>query len=190
MNQIAALIVDESKWMPVAMSLALVAVATLLYGNRGSHLPVRRRIAAALNLYFGLTIGMMAFGHTLAVTTKQLSGTLEGSPALLYLIGLAVGTPSWWMVAHTRQVLASDGGHERRSLVLNVWLAITLLALGAHNLPLAIPALFNIAYQRHSRPAVGWAIVSLAVVVCVGLFVGSVIFFASGQSFEQFRGIE
>jgi hypothetical protein len=52
------------------------------------------------------------------------------------------------------------------------------------------PALFNIGYRPHSRRLVGWAIVGMAVVVNVGLFIGSVIFLASGQSFEQFRGIE
>jgi hypothetical protein len=36
---------------------------------------------------------------------------------------------------------------------------------------------------------VGWTIVGLAVLVNLGLFVGSVVFLASGQSFEQFRGI-
>jgi hypothetical protein len=37
---------------------------------------------------------------------------------------------------------------------------------------------------------VGWAILYIAVVVNGGLFVGSLIFLASGQSFEQFTGIE
>jgi len=45
-------------------------------------------------------------------------------------------------------------------------------------------------YHLHSRRVVGWAIVSMAVVVNLGLFIGSLIFLASGQSFEQFRGIE
>ena len=59
-----------------------------------------------------------------------------------------------------------------------------------HNLPLAAPALFNIAYQRHASRTVGWTIVSLAVAVNVGLFIGALIFMASGQSFEQFKEIE
>lgn len=37
-------------------------------------------------------------------------------------------------------------------------------------------------------PAVGWAIVGLALVANVGLFIGSLIFLASGQSFEEFSG--
>ena len=42
---------------------------------------------------------------------------------------------------------------------------------------------------RRSREMVR-AIVSMAVFVNVGLFLGSLIFMASGQSFEQFRGIQ
>lgn len=76
------------------------------------------------------------------------------------------------------------------TLVLNAWLAITLLVLGVQNLPLAIPAFLNIGYHLHSSRVIGWAIVGMAIVVNVGLFIGSLIFLASGLSFEQFRGIE
>lgn len=64
------------------------------------------------------------------------------------------------------------------------------MALGLHNLPLAAPALFNLGYCLHSRRPVGWAIAGLAVAVNLGLFVGSLVFLASGQSFEQFSGME
>jgi hypothetical protein len=109
---------------------------------------------------------------------------------LFYLIGLVLAIPAWWLIYHTRRQLSDDGEHGRATVVLNAWLAITLLALGIHNLPLAAPAFLNIGYHLHARRFVGWAIVSLAVVINVGLFVGSVIFLASGQSFEQFSGIE
>ena len=108
---------------------------------------------------------------------------------LFYLIGTVLAVPSWWLILHTRAVLACDD-HGRMTLVLNTWLAITLLALGIHNLPLAAPGFFNIGYHLHTRRAVGWAIVSLALIINVGLFIGSLIFLSSGQSFEQFRGIE
>lgn len=187
-DQIVALIVDESKWLTASMGCALLAVAILLFRYRRSGLPARRRVSAAMNLFFGVVIGMMAFGHLLAVTTKLVLGTLEGSILFFYVIGIALAVPSWLLVRHTRAVLASDE-HRRRTLILNTWLAVTLIALGIYNLPLAAPAFFNIGYQLHSRRLVGWAIVSLAVVVNVGLFIGSVIFFASGQSFEEFQGL-
>jgi len=189
-GQFIALLLDESKWLTASMGFALLAVTVLFYRHRHSDFPLRRRILAAMNLFFGITIGTMAFGHLAAVTAKLALRTLEGSVPLFYLIGIALAVPSWWLIYHTRKVLASRDDHARARVVLNAWLAITLLALGVHNLPLAAPAFFNIAYQLHSRRAVGWAIVSTAVVINVGLFVGSLIFLASGQSFEQFRGIE
>lgn len=143
-----------------------------------------------MNLFFGVTIGTMAFGHLLAVTVKLATGTLrEGSIILFYLIGIVLAVPSWWLIIHTRRILAGDD-HGRTTVVLNTWLAMTLLALGVPNLPLAAPAVLNIGYHFHTRRAVGWAIVGIAVIINVGLFIGSLIFLASGQSFEQFRGIE
>ena len=41
-----------------------------------------------MNLFVGVTLVVMGIGHLLAVTTKLLQGTLNGSPALLYLIGV------------------------------------------------------------------------------------------------------
>jgi hypothetical protein len=188
-NQLVALIVDESKWLTAAMGFALLAVTILLYRHRHAQIPTRRRVLAVMNLFFGVTIGTMSFGHLLAVTTKLALGTLEGPMVLFYVIGTVLAIPSWWLIHQTRRVLASNE-HGRATLVLNTWLAITLLALGLHNLPLAAPAFFNIGYHLHSRRAVGWAIISMAVVVNMGLFIGSLIFLASGQSFEQFRGME
>lgn len=189
-EQLIALIVDESKWLAASMAVALLAVAVLLCRRRDPGFPARRRVSAAMNLFFGVTIGAMAFGHLIAVTTKLALGTLEGSAPVFYAIGAALAAPSWWLILHTRRLLADDDTQGRATIVLNAWLALTLLALGVHNLPLALPAAFNIGYHLHSRRAVGWAMTGLAIVVNGGLFVGSLIFWASGQSFEQFRGIE
>jgi hypothetical protein len=190
LNHLLSLIVDESKWLTSSMGIAFLAVAILLYRCRQLDLPVRHRVLAAMNLFFGVMVGTMAFGHLLAVTTKQIMGTLEGSRLVFFLIGIALAVPSWWLIYHSTRVLASSGKNGRATVALNLWLAITLLTLGIHNLPLAAPAFFNIGYQMQSRRVLGWAIVGLAVVLNVGLFIGSLIFLASGQSFEQFKGIE
>lgn len=189
-NHLIAFILAESKWLTLSLGLALVAVAILLYRNRHSTFPARRLILTAMTLFFGVTIGTMAFGHLVAVTVKLALGSLEDSVMAFYAIGIALAVPSWWLIYHTYDILATDTKHGKRTLILNAWLAITLLALGVHNLPLAAPAFLNIWYHLHSSRAVGWAIVSLAVVVNVGLFIGSLIFLVSGQSFEQFRGME
>jgi hypothetical protein len=190
MDRLVALIVDESKWLTTSMIFALVISAILLYRYRHPDLPARGRILAAMNLFFGITIGIMAFGHLSAVTTKLTFGTLKGPVPLLYLIGASLALPSWWLTYHTAQALKSNADHGRTALGLNAFLAILLLGLGIHNLPIAAPAILNIGYQLHSARVVGWTIVCIAILVNAGLFIGSVMFFASGQSFEQFRGIQ
>lgn len=190
LDQLVALIVDEGKWLTASMALAFLAVAILLVHQRHSALPTRRQVLAAMNLFFGITIGAMAFGHLLAVTTKLGTGTLEGPLLVFYTIGVALAAPSWWLIHHTRRILVDGDEHGRGTVVLNTWLAITLLALGPQNLPLAVPAALNVGYHLHTRRPVGWAIVGLAVLTNGGLFVGSLIFLMSGQSFEQFSGMQ
>lgn len=190
LDTLIALIVDESKWYTVSIGVSLVALLFLFVRHRPATYPTRRWVMAAMNLYFGLMVGTMAFGHLLAVTTKLLGGTLEGSLPLFYLIGIVLAAPSWWMIYHTRQILAATDNHERRTVLLNTWLVLTLLVLGLPNLPLAVPGILNIGYRFHTRPWMGWLLVAIAVVVSIGLFIGSLIFWASGQSFEQFQGIE
>ena len=186
-ERLAALIIDESKWLPVAMALAVVAVAAVLLRHRGHR--STRVVMAAMNLFAGVMLATMGVGHLLAVTTRLVLGTLDGTPVVLYPIGIAVIVPAGLLVAHARGMLAGDAA-DSRTTRLNAWMAVTLLALGLHNLPLAAPSLLNIGYRLHQRRAIGWAIVSVAVVFNLGLFIGAVIFMASGQSFEQFSGME
>jgi hypothetical protein len=184
-DRLLTLVVDEAKWLPLAMTLAAGAVAMLVVRHRSGERT--HTVMAAMNLFAGVMLAVMGAGHLLAVTTKLLQGTLEGSPAVLYPIGVAVLVPASLMIAHTRAILA-DGG--ARTTMFNGWLAVTLAGLGLHNLPLVAPLLLNIGYRLHQRRAVGWAIVSAAVFLNTGLFIGALIFMASGQNFEQFSGVE
>jgi hypothetical protein len=72
---------------------------------------------------------------------------------------------------------------------LNAWLGATLLALGLPNLPLAVPALFNIAYMRSSSLIVARVIATVMVVINAALFVGSLFFLMSGKTFEEVSGL-
>ena len=54
-GQIVALIVDESKWLTGSMGLGLLAVIILFNRYRHPELPLRRRVLAAMNLFFGVT---------------------------------------------------------------------------------------------------------------------------------------
>lgn len=190
MNPLIAIILDEGKWLAASMTIAFGAVILLFYRQQSMNLPARQRILAAMNLLFGIMIGGMAFGHLLAVGIKHFQGNLEGSATLFYLIGIVLAVPSGWIIYHTKRLLTLGESHGRQTLVLNGWLAITLLALGLHNLPLAAPGLFTMGYHLNSQRKLDWLIIGLALIVYVGLFIGSLIFLASGQSFEQFRGIE
>ena len=189
LESLVALIVDESKWLTASMAVALLAVTVLLRLRHGMRVPSRLRISAAMNLFWGVTIGIMACGHLLAITTKLLVGSLVGSTAAFYAIGVALAVPSWWLVHYTWRMFTSTDVPGRMTLILNGWLATTILVLGIHNLALAVPALCNIGHQLHSRRLVGWAMVSLAVVVNLALFIGSLVFLVSGRSFEQFSGL-
>jgi hypothetical protein len=187
---LVASILDESRWLTASLACALVALALQAYRHRRSQLAPRRRVTAAMCLFTGATIGTMAFGHLLAVTVKLALGTLAGSAAAFYAIGIALALPAGWLVAHSLALLDPARDPGRTTLALNAWLALTLLGLGIHNLPLAAPALLNIGYCLHRRSWVGWAVVAAAVVVSLGLFAGSLVFLASGRSFEEFSGLE
>lgn len=183
------LIIDESKWLPLSLALAFASAFVVFVRYRRSEIDGRRLVLAVMNLFVGVTLLTMAFGHLLAVTTKLILGMLQGSLPKFYLIGIALIVPSFWLVLHTRRILASQVDHGFRTIMLNTWMAATLVVLGIHNLPLAAGALINIGYHLHSRRVVGWVIVSLAVVVNLGLLIGSMIFMLSGGSFEEFSGM-
>ena len=188
MDASIAPILDEGRWLAVSLIAAMIGVTILLSRRRHEPLQARRRILAAMSLGAGLTIGTMAFGHLLAVTVKLLAGTLAGPAPWLYMIGFMLAVPSWWLILHAPRIGASPD-HDRRTLILNAGVAASLLLLGPHNLPLAVPAMLNVAYVLHTGRVVGWLLVGSTVVVNAGLLAGAVVFWMSGQSFEQFSGM-
>lgn len=190
MDQLVKLVLDESKWLPLSLALAFTSALVLFLRHRQSQIVARRLILAVMNLFVGVTILVMAFGHLLAVTTKLTMGSLQGSAPKFYAIGIALFVSSLWVVLHTRRILAPHVDHGFRTIMVNALLATTLIVLGIPNLPLAAGAILNIGYHVHSRKLVGWVIVSVAVLLNLGLLAGSMIFMLSGGSFEEFSGIE
>ena len=173
--RLAAFITGEGNWLPLAMALALATVA--VQWLRHSRFVVRDRVMEAMNLFVGTTLLVMGTGHLLAVTTKLPQGTLNGSSALLYVIGIAIVIPSAFIVLNANRATASFNG----------WMAATLVVLGLVNIPLAIPALLNIAYGQHSRARTGSIIVIAFVLVNLLLFTGGMLFMLSGaRTFEEF----
>lgn len=188
-EQIIALALDEGKWLSAAMLLSLIAVLALITRQRRQRLPRRLQFIAALNLYFGGMIGIMSLGHLLAVTIKLFQGALNGSLLLLYPLGLVLAVPAGWLAFEAGRLAVFNEQRRKKMVALNLCLGISLLAFGIHNWPLAAPAAWNIAYLFHSRQVVGWTIVSVAIVATLALFAGSLVFFLSDQSFEQFKGM-
>ncbi len=176
LDRLATFIVGEGNWLPIAMAIALTAVA--VQWVRQSRSAARDPVMAAMNFFVGVTLLVMGIGHLLAVMTKHLQGTLNGSPALLYPIGIAIAIPSALIVVNA---------NNSKAPALNAWVAATLAVLGLINIPLAIPALLNIVYSRHSRPTTGVAIVVTFVIVNLALFSGGMLFLLSGaRTFEEF----
>lgn len=180
----AAFVTGEGNWLPMAMGAAFIASGVLFFALKNRAIPQRRRILAVMNLFTGVMLLVLGAGHLLAVTTKFVQGTLRGSALLFYAIGIAIVLPAWFVVGHTRAIVAVDDA--RTTVRLNAWMAVTLGVLGIVNLPLAVPAICNVAYSLHRRHWVGWTIVGVALIACTGLFVGGLIFMASGQTFEEF----
>jgi hypothetical protein len=189
-EQLTALILDESKWLSFAMLVSGLAVVVLLVRHGVPGMSGRLKNLQALNLFSGCMVGTMSSGHLLAVTIKLALGTLGGSVLILYPIGIVLAVPAWWIAFGTGHYAREIHRYRKRMLILNGWLVLSLLALGLNNWPLAIPSALGVAYQVHSRPFVGKIIVAVAVVSMLALFVGSVVFFVSGETFEQFEGMQ
>jgi hypothetical protein len=169
LDRLAAVVVGEGNWLPVAMLVAAVSASAMLKHGR----------LAAMNIFTGVTLLVMGFGHLLAVTTTLLQGTLNGSAPLLYLIGAVIVVPASLLIRHARNGAAAK---------YNFWMAAALIVLGVINIPLAIPAFLNIAYLRPSRPRIGQLILGAWVLVNLGLFTGGMLFMLSGaRTFEEFN---
>jgi len=186
---IVTAVLNEGAWLTWSMGLAFLLVLGLIFQRR-SALSDRGDVLGIMNLFYGSMLGTMGFGHLLAVTIKSLQGTLEPSLWLMYVLGLVLAVPGWWLAASARRPVAGDR-IERRMFALNVWLVVALLVLGLQNAPLAAPGLLNIAFRQFGKQRlVAWTIAGVALAANLALFVGSLVFWASGQTFEQFRGME
>jgi len=181
-------ITSDSQWLPIAMLVAAALAFRTLARARGRS--VGETGLAALGHFHGAMILVMAIGHLVAITILAGRGELVGSAWILYPIGLLVGAPAIYLLHQSSRALDSARYDARRLTAANLWLGITLLVMGLHNIPLALPALVTLAYQRIDRPIPRRALASVAVAGYVALFAGALVFMASGQSFEEFTGME
>ena len=183
-------ILNEGLWLAVAMAVAGLGVALSLWHTRGSNRD-RGSVLSAMHLFYGLMIGIMGFGHLLAVSLVLALGQDLRTPAFaLYPIGLVLALPAGALALRGWRFRGRSDSSPRLAMALNGFLGLAFLALGPHNAPLAVPALLNVLYGVVRQRAVAWAIVGIAVVGYAFLFAGALVFFASGQSFEQLSGLE
>ncbi|NNM32236.1 MAG: hypothetical protein HKO53_04185 [Gemmatimonadetes bacterium] len=109
----------------------------------------------------------------------------------LVVIGGLLAVPSFGLAFGIWRYARDEDRFGGRILSLNLALAGALLLVGIHNLPLALPAAFNVAYLKlGSRPVLGRILVSTLALLMVALFAGATQFMLSGQSFEQFQALD
>ena len=177
---------NESRWIAPALLVAVLAASSLSRTLRDAP---RTRVQVAMDALAGTLIGVLAFGHILAVTVESAQGTLDGAPTLLYGIGFALAVPSALLVAHARVARRDRVMSGRRSALLNALLVGALLVTGPRNLPLAVPSILATLHAVHRRRVVGRILLTLLALFTLLLFAGSVRFFLSGGSFEEFSGM-
>jgi hypothetical protein len=125
-------LLKDENWFPVVTPVtAFVAIAFLAIARR-RRVPARWIIVGALNLFFGLWIGIMGTGHLFAVTTKMILGILPPNihPWVALPFGLAIAIPGWWLAARIQRLVRGDTRTRKEAMWLNAWLA-TLLVVPA-----------------------------------------------------------
>lgn len=186
MDLLIANLTNESRWIFPSVLLALAA-STWMGRSRAWDRP---RIAGAMTVFSGLLIGLLALGHLFAVTLKAWVGTLSGAAGPLYAIGVVLTVPAALVLREGRGLSRGEREPGRKTATLHGLLILALAVTGPLNLPLAVPSLLAAVYAVHRRAWVGRsAVLGMALVVTL-LTMGSARFFASGQSFEDFGGIE
>lgn len=155
MNPILQALLADDNWFPVVTPICLLAVAVFVVLARRRRVPGRLIAVSALNLFFGLWIGIMGAGHLFGVTTKAALGVLPPNIRLWIAIpfGFAIAVPGWWLVLRVNSLLRSDRRAHREATWLNAWLAAALVVPAW---PLVVPPLINlVALARTTGTARG-----------------------------------
>lgn len=151
------MLLRESLWFFSATEVSVLSAIGVVVIGRRQHAPTGVTITAALNLFFGVWIGIMGTGHLFAVTTKALLGVLRPDINLWFAIpfGLAMAVPGWWLVGQARALLRRNERSENQAMWLNAWLALVLIIPAGP--PAALPAvnvILLLARRRRRRPLV------------------------------------
>ena len=145
-------LLNEDLWFPPATAVALIAVTSLILRYRSRGISTTTMLVCGLNLFYGVLIGIMGFGHLLGVTIKTIMGTLPVSTSLWFVfpLGFALFVPAWWLVGSVKELGKNRRGVWHRAIALNTCLGAVLLPLAG---PLAAPAAANVILLVWKRPA-------------------------------------
>jgi hypothetical protein len=144
-------ILNEDLWFPSATGVALLVVTGLILRCRPRGLSTTTMLACGLNLFYGVLIGFMGFGHLLAVTIMTIMGTLPVStnPWFVFPLGFALVIPAWWLVGSVKGLSKNRRSVWHRAIALNACLGALLLPLAG---PLATPAAASVILLVWERP--------------------------------------
>ena len=166
------LLLDGVTWFRAAMVIAVASVTALaVAGRRG---PRRLAIAASLHLSHACVIGIMGLGHLVAVSIEAARGTLEGSPWVLYPLGLALLVPAALIAATVPRLRTAESSARRRLAVLDASILLFLLALGPSAV-LGIPAALNLLHLASARRAVERTVLVLSGLFYAAIFAASLL---------------
>ncbi len=167
------LLLDGVTWFRAAMVIAVVSVIALaVAGSR--RWPRRLAIAASLHLSHACVIGIMGLGHLVAVSIEAARGTLEGSPWVLYPLGLALLVPAALIAATVPRLRTAEPSARRRLAVLDGSILLFLLALGPSAV-LGIPAALNLLHLASARRAVERTVLVLSGLFYLAIFAASLV---------------
>jgi len=147
-------LLSEDLWFPSATAVALIAVSGLIVRYRSRGISRMTMLVCGLNLFYGVLIGIMGFGHLLGITIKMIMGTLSVSTSrwFVYPLGFALFIPAWWLVGSVNELSKNRRGVWNRAIALNACLGAVLLPLAG---PLAVPAAANVILLMWRQPARG-----------------------------------
>jgi hypothetical protein len=168
------LLLDGVVWFRAAIVIAVAAVIALAvaWSRRGA--PRRLVIAASLHLSHACLFGLMGLGHLVAVSIEMARGTLEGSPWLLYPLGLALFVPAALIAATAPRLRTAGPSARRRLAVLDASILLFLTALGPSAV-LGIPAALNLLHLASARRAVERAVLVLSGLFYLAIFAASLV---------------
>ncbi len=77
-----SVLLNEDLWFPTSVVIGLMATVVFISSKRAVLPATSTKVMCGLNLFYGVLIGIMGFGHLLAVTINLAQGTLPATTSL------------------------------------------------------------------------------------------------------------